>query len=140
MLDPNRLDLSINNNLQTVHFILPDFVGSMSPFFATNCQALSVYACILSQITSPSLCELILSEGPEMRSEVIDLALLPGVVSALKGRQFTHVRRVVFPLLYGERFDRAKKYLKTELSEWDRMGVLVFEDIQGYFDRFLCGF
>jgi hypothetical protein len=67
-----------------------------------------------------------------MQPEVIDPVLLPGVVSALKERQ---LRRVVFPLLYRGQFDGAKEYLKTELREWDRKGILIFEDVQGYFHR-----
>jgi len=46
----------------------------MSRVYAANCQALSGYACILSQVMSSSLYEVVLSEGPEMMSEVIDMA------------------------------------------------------------------
>jgi hypothetical protein len=134
-----QIDLSLNNNLQYIHTILPDFVGHMSRIHATSCQALLAYACILSQIVSPSLCEVVLSEGPDMRPEVIDMALLPAVVSALKGRQFVHVQRVVFPPLGADTFAGVQEYLKTELSEWDRRGILVFEDIWGYFGRWEYG-
>jgi len=139
MLDhiETHFDLSLNNNLQSIHIILPDFVSVMRRINATMSQALSAYACILTQIRSPSLCEIVLSEGPEMQPEVINMDLLPGVVSALKGRQFANVRRVVFPPAHAERFKGAEAYLKTELSEWDRSGVLVFEHIQGYFGRWI---
>jgi hypothetical protein len=133
----NHFDLSLNNNLQCIHIILPDFVGVLRRIHAASCQALSSYACILSQIMSPSLCEVVLSEGPETQSQVIDMALLPGVVSALKGRQFAHVRRVVFPPLLAGPHAEAREYLKAELSEWDRRGVLVFEDSWGYFGRWV---
>ena len=106
---------------------------------ATSCQALSGYARILSQVISSSLYEVVLSEGPEMQSEVIDMALLPSVVSALKRRQFAQLRRVVFPsLCWGPNTD-AKEYLKTELREWDCRGILVFEDIWGYFGKWVYG-
>jgi hypothetical protein len=133
------LDLSLNNNLQAIHIILPDFVGAMRRIDATRSQALAAYACILSQIRSPSLREVVLSEGPEMQSEVINMALLPSVVSALKGRQFAHVQRVVFPPLQFGLNVGAQEYLKTELSEWYRTGVLTFEDIRGYFGRWIYG-
>jgi hypothetical protein len=128
------LDLSLNHNLQQIHIILPDFVGVWRTTNALNSQALSSYARILSQVVS-SLYEVVLSEGPEMEWEVIDMALLPGVVSALNRREFAQLKRVVFPLwCWGPPTD-AKEYLKTELRELDRRGVLVFEDIRGYFGK-----
>jgi len=85
---------------------------------------------------SSSLYEVVLSEGPEMQSEVIDMALLPGVVAALKRRQFSQVQRVVFPpFTWGV----LKEYLKKELREWECKGVLVFEDIWGYFSKWIYG-
>jgi hypothetical protein len=74
-----------------------------------------------------------------MQSEVIDMALLPSVVSALKRRQFARLRRVVFPPLCWEPHTVAKEYLKTELREWDCRGVLVFEDVRGYFGKWVWG-
>jgi hypothetical protein len=132
-------DLSLNNNLQSIHIILPDFVGVMRRIDASMSQALSAYACILSQIRSPSLREIVLSEGPEMQRGVINMDLLPGVVSALKGRQFANIRRVVFPPMHNATLKGAKAYLKTELSEWNRSGILIFEHIQGYFGRWVHG-
>ncbi|KIM76156.1 hypothetical protein PILCRDRAFT_656109 [Piloderma croceum F 1598] len=132
-------DLSLNNSLQQIHIILPDFVGVMRRIDATSCQALSGYARILSQVISSSLYEVVLSEGPEMQSEVIDMALLPSVVSTLKRRQFSQLRGVVFPPLHWEPDTNAKEYLKTELREWDRRGVLIFEDIRGYFGKWVYG-
>jgi hypothetical protein len=108
----------------------------MSRVYAANCQALSGYACILSQVMSSSLYEVVLSEGPEMMSEVIDMALLPGVVSALKGGQFAQLQSVVFPPF--TRGDTTE-YLKKELREWECKGVLVFEYIQGYFGKWIYG-
>lgn len=74
-----------------------------------------------------------------MQRETIDIALLPAVVSALKGKQFAQVQRVAFPPLHGDFQKPAKDYLKTELSKWDDRGVLVFEDIRGYFGRWVYG-
>ena len=76
MLDnvEEHLDLSVNTDLQYIHIVLPEFVGAMSVIFATRCRALSVYAIILSQVASPTLREVILSEGPEHTPHVIDMA------------------------------------------------------------------
>jgi len=46
---------------------------------------------------SSSLYEVVLSEGPEMMSEVIDMALLPGVRFGAERRQFAQLQSVVFP-------------------------------------------
>jgi hypothetical protein len=113
------LDLSLNSNLQTIHIILPDFVGCQRRIQAAKCHALTGFVYILSQIRSPSLREVILSEGPEMDQGLIDIALLPAVVSVLKGKQFAQMQRVVFPPLGGGLYKSAKDYLKTALSEWD---------------------
>jgi hypothetical protein len=129
------LDLSINSKLQCIHIILPDFIGSLRRTEAIKCQILTVFAIILSQIRSPPLREVILSRGPEMQRELIDVALLPAIVSALKGNQFVHIQRLVFPELEGDFYKSAKDYLKTALSEWDDKGVLVFEDVRGYLHR-----
>jgi hypothetical protein len=106
----------------------------MRGILAIECRALSVYALILSQLTSPILREVILSEGIEHEPKVIDMALLPGVTAALKGRQFAHVQRVVFPSFSWRPGDQAaREYLKKELSELDRRGILVFDDVRGYY-------
>jgi hypothetical protein len=130
------LDLSLNHSLQQIHIILPDFVGVWRGIDALNSQALSSYARILSQVISSSLYEVVLSEGPEMEWGVIDMALLPGVVLALNRKQFAQLKRVVFPpWCWGQPPTDAKEYLKTELRELDRRGVLVFEEIRGYFGK-----
>ena len=70
-----------------------------------------------------------------MEWEVIDMALLPGVVSALNRRRFAQLKRVVFPpWCWGPPMD-VKEYLKTELRELDRRGFLVFEEIRGISQR-----
>jgi hypothetical protein len=79
----NHVDLSFNNNLQYIHIIFPEFVGAMRHIYATECRALTTFACILSGIMSPLLREIVLSEGTEMEWAVMDMVLLPGVVSAL---------------------------------------------------------
>jgi hypothetical protein len=112
-------------------------VGTVRRSEAASSQVLSAYVCILSQILSPSLREVVLSEGSNHVMQVIDLALLPGVALALKERQFAHVRKVVFPPLFRDAFKGAKEYLKSELREWDRNGVLVFWEIRGYFARWM---
>jgi hypothetical protein len=128
-------DLSINNKLQCIYIILPVFIGCLRRIQATECKVFTIFALILSQIRSPSLREVILSKGPETQREVIDVALLPAIVSALKGKQFVHMQRLVFPALKGDFHKCAEDYLKTALSEWDDRGVLVFEDIRGYLHR-----
>ena len=131
----NHLDLSFNDNLQCIHIILPDFVGAMRRILATQCQALTAFACILSRVMSPLLRKIVLSEGPEVEWAVMDMVLLPGVVSALKGRQFADVQSVVFPPLHDWGFEDEQQYLRTELSDWDHSGVLVFKEDHGYLAR-----
>lgn len=142
MLDnvERHLDLSFNNKLQYIHFILPEFIGAMRGDFAVQCRALSAFALILSRVASPALREVILSEGPEHVPRIIDAALLPGVVAALIGKQFAHVQKVAFPpLCWGPGELAAKEYLKAKLSEWDRKGVLVFENVRGYYSEMVGG-
>jgi hypothetical protein len=134
----NRLDLSFNDNLQCIHIICPDFIGAMRLIFATQCQALTTFACILSQIMSPLLQEIVLSEGSEVEWAVIDMVMLPGVVSALKGRQFADVQSVVFPPSHDRGFEDEQQYLRTELSDWDHSGVLAFKEVHGYSARCEC--
>jgi hypothetical protein len=134
----NHVNLSFNNNLQCIHIIFPEFVGAMRRIYATECQALTTFACILSGIISPLLREIVLSEGTEMEWAVMDMVLLPGVVSALKGRQFADVQSVVFPPLHDLGFEDEQKYLRTELSDWDGRGVLAFKEVDGYTARWEC--
>ena len=111
----------------------------MSRIDAANSQALSSYARILSQVIYFSLYEVVLSEGDEMQSQVIDMALIPGVVSALKRKQFPQLKKVVFSRLVLESYVDAKEHLKTELREWDRRGVLIFAEVRGYFRKLIYG-
>ena len=84
------LDLSVNN-LQCIHIVLPEFIAAMSHISALQCQAFSVYALVFSQVASPTLRALILSETKMV--EVMDMALLPHVAVVM---QFKHMQRVVF--------------------------------------------
>lgn len=110
------IDLSFNGNLQHIHIVLPDHV-SCYRHLRSRSQALLCYALILSQITSISVCQVILSEGQEPLDESVNLTESPQVVLALKGKQFAHVQRVIFPPLKSRHQPGVKEYLKTELWE-----------------------
>lgn len=130
-----HLNLSFNNNLRHIHIVLPDYVGLRRRIYAAQSKAFSSYALILSQITSTSIGQVILSEGDEAQDETINLTQLPDVVLALKGKQFAHVQRVALPPLNWGNGLEAKEYLKTEWKEWERRGILVFEHVSGYYDK-----
>jgi hypothetical protein len=125
----NHFDLSVNTSIDFIRIELPEFYpfGPVAGQGPAICQGLASCALLLSQIKSASLCQVVLSEGPETDAGVFDQAL-PELVSVLKGRQFARVQRVVFPGLDGLSYGAVKEYLKTELSEWDRNGVLTFLD------------
>lgn len=71
---------------------------------------------------------MIISSGPETNIDALDRQLLPELISKLKGSQFAHVQSVVFPVMDIPWYGDMKTYIKTELREWDRNGVLTFAD------------
>lgn len=129
-----HFNLSFNNNLQRIHILLPDYIGVMR-IDAARSLALLSYALLLSQITSTSMCQVILSNGDGSGDRTIRLSQLPKVVLALKGKQFTHVQKVMFPSFGWGHLLKAKEYLETELRGWQHRGILAFQHVPGYYDR-----